>query len=692
MADPAPELLTERAFEQLLNAVPDAVFVTDGDGRILFANQQAEVLFGYSRPEMLGQGIETLIPERFRARHAPQRRAYVEAPRVRPMGLGLSLFGLRKNGEEFPVEISLSPTTWGADTAVISTVRDVSDRKAAAAALWAQEERFLRFVDAVKDYALILLDPEGSIVSWNAGAERLKGYRAEEIVGRSFARFFPPEEIAEDLPAAAIRRAALEGRFEHEGWRVRKDGSRFWANILLAALRDESGALQGFAEIARDMTAERHAEAAREQALAHEQAARAEAEAARQKLESLNRAFEPVAAAGVDLQAVLDATARAAAEAAGDGCELRLVSADGLWLERAAVYHTDPALSMLLRASAPRAEPVNGNLESSAFRTGQPLLIPLVNEQDYPALAAVEEVTAVEQFRVHSVLIVPLRTQTERIGTLTLWRSSAGRPYALEDITLLQELAARAALTIDNARLYHTAQAAVRTRDEFMSAISHDLGQPLTVVSGTLQLLQTLLARGTMPTPDELSEEVGAIASSTASMTAMVSELLDVAREQSGRPLELSYRPFDLVQLVERAVQMQRQTSELHQIEFHTAEASLPIEGDRDRLTRVFLNLLSNAVKYSPDGGPVTVTLAQEEAEQRRWAVLSVADGGLGIPAAELPRIFERFHRAGNVRHIPGTGIGLAGSKATVELHGGDIRVESHEGHGTTITIRLPLD
>jgi signal transduction histidine kinase len=138
---------------------------------------------------------------------------------------------------------------------------------------------------------------------------------------------------------------------------------------------------------------------------------------------------------------------------------------------------------------------------------------------------------------------------------------------------------------------------------------------------------------------------------------------------------------------------MRQQTTEMHQIKVVTAEVTLPLDADRDRLTRVVSNLLSNAVKYSQDGGVILVSLTQEEAEGRRWVMLSVQDEGLGIPAAELPHIFERFRRASNVRgRIAGTGIGLAGAKQTVELHGGEMRVESVENKGTTVTMRLPLD
>jgi PAS domain S-box-containing protein len=145
--------------------------------------------------------------------------------------------------------------------------------------MWHSEERFRLLVETVKDYAIIMLDPQGNVVSWNAGAERITGYKAEEIIGRHFSQFYPQEDVAQGKTEHELKTAAAEGRFEDEGWRVRKDGSRFWANVILTALRNADGNLVGFVKITRDLTEQVRAQ---EQArrLAHEQAARAEAEAA----------------------------------------------------------------------------------------------------------------------------------------------------------------------------------------------------------------------------------------------------------------------------------------------------------------------------------------------------------------------------------------------------------------------------
>ena len=244
----------DEKFRRLLEAAPDAMVIVDRAGRILLINSQTESMFGYPRQELLNQPVEILIPENFRDQHPQHREAYHRAPHPRPMGIGLELLGRRKDGSRFPVEISLSPLEEEGGVLVTAAIRDVTERKRAEEALRQSQERFRSLVEEVKDYAIFMLDPTGRITSWNQGAQKIKGYTAEEIIGQHFSRFYLSEDIDRGKPNEELTLAAAEGRWQEEGWRIRKDGSRFWADVVITALHDQEGNLQGFTKVTRDIT------------------------------------------------------------------------------------------------------------------------------------------------------------------------------------------------------------------------------------------------------------------------------------------------------------------------------------------------------------------------------------------------------------------------------------------------------
>ena len=245
---------SEQRFRLVVEAAPNSMVMIDWAGKIVMVNSQAERVFGYSRAELLGQPVEILVPERFRSRHPELRKTFLADPQPRLMGAGRDLHGLKKDGSEFPVEIGLNPIETDEGTMVLSAIVDITARKAAELALRESEQRYSVLVDGVTDYAIYMLDPNGIITSWNRGAQRIKGYRTEEIVGQHFACFHIEEDRAANVPQRSLEIAARDGRYEAETWRVRKDGSRFLANVVIDALKDDGGQLIGFAKITRDVT------------------------------------------------------------------------------------------------------------------------------------------------------------------------------------------------------------------------------------------------------------------------------------------------------------------------------------------------------------------------------------------------------------------------------------------------------
>ncbi len=246
-----------------LHSIGDAVIATDAAARVTRLNPVAEQLTGWSRAEALGRPIAEvfrIVNEHTRApADNPVTRVLAEGVVV---GLANHTAIIARDGREFPIADSGAPIRddQGAVRGVVLVFRDVSAERRAEEALRQSEERLRLMIASVRDYAIIMLDASGHIATWNTGAEHIKGYRAEEIIGSHFSCFYSQEAIDAGKPAHELEVAAAEGRFEEEGWRLRKDGSRFWANVVLSAMRDADGELVGFTKVTRDLTERRRAD------------------------------------------------------------------------------------------------------------------------------------------------------------------------------------------------------------------------------------------------------------------------------------------------------------------------------------------------------------------------------------------------------------------------------------------------
>jgi signal transduction histidine kinase len=237
------------------------------------------------------------------------------------------------------------------------------------------------------------------------------------------------------------------------------------------------------------------------------------------------------------------------------------------------------------------------------------------------------------------------------------------------------------------------AQDAVRTRDQSLSEISHDLGQPLTALRLTTSLLSQDIEEGSELNQDRLRVELARIDSAAEQLAAMVSELSDLARLQLGRDLVLQRGQVDIASLIHTTVDQYNRRWKRHRIRVNSLARELTGEWDEVRLQRALSNLVDNAIKYSPRGGEIVIGLESVSEHGRGQAKVTVTDEGIGIPESDLPHVFDRFYRAANVTttSIHGSGIGLAGVRQIIQQHGGSITITSEEGAGSEVTILLPL-
>jgi len=239
----------------VLETALDAIVSIDEEGKVLEWNSAAARIFGYSRELAIGRELTELIVPR--SNQDLQRKGlarFLQTGRGRLFEHRTELMAVRANGAEFPVELSITRIPGEGPPVFTSFIRDITERRRTEEALRKSEERFRLLVEGIEDYAIYMLDLHGRITTWNAGAERIEGYRAQEIIGRRFHRFYTKEDVERKKPDQVLAVATAEGRFQDERWQVRKDGTQYWASFVITALRDELGQLTGFSKIARDIT------------------------------------------------------------------------------------------------------------------------------------------------------------------------------------------------------------------------------------------------------------------------------------------------------------------------------------------------------------------------------------------------------------------------------------------------------
>lgn len=515
-------------FRLLVHSVKDyAIFLLDPTGRVATWNEGAQRIKGYADFEIIGKHFSAFYPREAVESGWPDYELTVAERTGRFEDEG---WRVRKDGSLFWADVVITALRdeSGKLVGFAKVTRDLTERRRGEEQLRQSEERYRTLVDAVRDYAIFMLDPEGYVVTWNSGAERLKGYKADEIIGKHFSTFYPPDRAAEGFPAQELETARTEGRFEEEDWRVRKDGSRFWANVVLTAVYDRNGKLQGFSKITRDIT-ERHNLELSAQLLTRE----------------LNKRVEELAA-------------------------------------------TNEVLAEK-----------NREIESFVYSVSHDVRGPLVNLQGF---------------------------------NREIQRSCRE----------LSELV------------------------EANGAIPEDLRRN---IRGILE--------------SDIRESSGFLESAVAHLGRIVDGLLRLSRlgrvEYQCRKLSANEIVARVVRSMQAAIQAKRAAVQIHDLPDAWADPS--------GIEQIFSNLISNALSYSDPSHDCHIEIGGAAFEGR--VLYYVKDNGLGLPkeaAEKLFTAFRRFHPYAG----PGEGMGLATVKRIVDRLGGRIRVDSQPGEGATFTFEFP--
>lgn len=670
----------------VLDSAPDAIAVIDAGGRIVLANAQTERLFGYGAQELLGRPAELLLPERLRAAFVAHRAALLGRPRTPPMDAGLDLVARRKDGTEFPVEITLSPVATDDGMLLTAIVRDVSEREA----LRARERQARR--EAEESLALLgtiltavplgiaYVGSDLRYVCLNGGFADISGTPAAEHLGRT-ARELPSARgpIIESLQHRVIetRRPVLDVAIGAEPNAL--GASRQWrASGYPVSAPD--GQMLGVGCVVEDVTDPKRADAERETFLAIAEQARAGAERATQLVERV-QAVSDVALAHLTLDELLpELLRRIRTLLAADTATILFVEEDGRSLRVKAVEGL-PAATVCI----PIGEGFAGRIAAERI----PIVIEDTDQTDLlnPLL---------REAGVRSLLGVPLLVDGCVLGVLHVG-SRETRHFMQEDTHLVQLVAERVALAIHRSRLYEAerqahgeAEAALRARaeaerlkDDLANMVVHDLKNPL---NGIAMMIQLMLRKGQGLQEGERSKLMQ-MDRTCREMMRLVGNLLEIGKIEDGK-MPVAREPIVLAELVAEVTQEYGPVAE--DAGWSVAVAigdELAVVADHVLLKRVLVNLMVNALRHS---GSRDVRVEATPDAEHTVVTINVIDHGHGIPADEQARVFEKFYSR---RDDPtaDTGLGLPFCKLAVERMGGQIALSSTPGKSTVFSVTLPI-
>ncbi len=640
----------------LLDVITDAIIVVNDDQHIVLVNRSAVQSFGYLAEHMEGQALHTLLapPSAEMMQEHIQAFAAIAMPGMSQTFMELKdEYWRRSDGSTFPADVTLVKLNEEAPMSVTLIVQDNSERQRAEADLHQAEARYRSLVDSVRDYAIFMLDPDGHVASWNSGAERITGYRTEEIIGQHFRCFFPVEAAQQQKPESELQMAVDQGRFVDETWRVRKDGSHFWANVVLTVVHDEHGQVRGFSKVTRDVTEQQQVEAA-----------------LRHYTTRLNVLYEIS-------RAILTAQSP---EAIAEVAVRRIRHLVPCQYVSMVTYDDDSGVVEELAAEYDMVSPTDVSelvapaslYDLTMLRQGQMHYIPDIHIVHPHDRISYEWQTA----GLRSYLGVPLLARSKLIGVLTLAASAPGA-FGPDALDVVRQVADQLTVALQNARLF----AEVRTGREQLQGLSHrlievqeterraiagelhdEIGQALTLVKMNLQSVQDTQA--STHTAASLSESIG---------------IVDQALQQV-RDLSLDLRPslLDDLGLVAALRWYGARQTRLADVSFHF-DGRLPEERLPTMLEttcfRVAQEALTNVVRHAQARHVWVNVYLKDTALQ-----LTIRDDGIGFDS----------HMA-QIRARHGNSFGLLGMRERVVIAGGSLQITSMPERGTKVVARFPL-
>ncbi len=539
-------------------------------------------------------------------------------------------------------------------------LRDNIERRKVESALRASEAK-LSGIIALSNDAIVAVDADQRITMFNASAERIFGYRLEEVLGADLGILIPERlrarhrEHVAAFSAEPVTARSVDAR-SVDLVALRKNGEEFPIEAAISKLQLDTGPC--FTVTLRDVTEQRRTTTEKE----------------------LLADIGSVLSTTLDLERTLQTVGDLAVRNLADICMIDVAARDGD-LQRAHVVSRDPSISgacdEILRVALAHECPY---LSRATFEAKRTVLVEQLSPEMLDAFARLpEHLALLRAIRPRSVIATPLLAQDEVLGMMVVVSSDPSPTYGPRDVALVEEIARRLGLWLDNVRLYRTARSATRARDEVIGVVAHDLRNPLNVV-----LMQAALLRESVSAARGPAERIDR---SVQRMNRLIQDLLDVSRLDTGA-FAIARARHPARQLVAEVLETQRALASAAAIELSLdAPDELPhVSADRDRLQQVFENLVGNAIKFTPRGGHVGIGASARDRDVLFW----VSDTGIGIGPEDLPHVFERFWQARSEDRQRGAGLGLTIAKAIVEAHGGRIWVESAPGQGTTFFFAIP--